>query len=165
MLAPGKPVRTAVLLPMVNDATALPHVGSGSLDGHDHSAHIDGQNAVEIFHAVFQYAALDQHAGIDHEDVEATELLHGFRHSVAQLGLIRAVRLDGDGAHAAGRHLLHQFIRLVRRGGVGQGDAGAIFRQAPRDAGTDAARATDDQCDLVFQGLQCFCHGKSSVLE
>src|SRR6478609_2755927 len=37
-----------------NNATALPHVGSGSLDGNHHSAHIDGQYAVEIFHAEFQ---------------------------------------------------------------------------------------------------------------
>jgi hypothetical protein len=38
-----------------------PHpVGSGSLDGNDDSSHIDGQHAVEIFHAVVQYAAVDQ---------------------------------------------------------------------------------------------------------
>ena len=116
-------------------------------------------------HAEFQYAAADQHAGIDHEDVEATELLQGFRHCVAQLGLIRAVRLDGDGAPAAGRNLLHQFIRLVRRGGVSQGDAGAIFRQAPHNAGTDAARATDDQRDFVFSGAAVFLSRQCSVLE
>ena len=36
-----------------DDATALPHVGSRSLDGDDDSAHIDGQHAVEVLHAVF----------------------------------------------------------------------------------------------------------------
>jgi hypothetical protein len=78
---------------------------------------------------------------------------------------IAGVRLDGDGAHAAGRNLLHQFIRLVRRGGVSQGDAGAIFRQAPHNAGTDAARANDDQRDFVFQGLRCFLSWECSFLE
>jgi len=89
--------------------------------------------------------------------MSSDELLHGFRHCVAQLGLIAAVRLDGDGAHAADRNLLHQFIRLVRRGGVSQGDAGAIFRRR-RTCGT-MPREPPTTSGFVFQGLHDFVMG------
>src|SRR5258705_6516477 len=137
MLAPGKPVRTAVLLPMVMTRPPCPMWAAAAWMATTTPRTLTARMWSRSSNAVFQDAAVDQHAGIDHEDVEATELLHGFRHGAAQLGLITAVRLDGDGAHAARRNLVHQFMRLVRRGAVGQGEAAAIFRQTPRDAVTD----------------------------
>ncbi|MNG00621.1 hypothetical protein D3C84_835630 [compost metagenome] len=67
---------------------------------------------------------------------------------------VAAVGLDGDGAAAGTFDRLHHVQRAAGRGGIGQGDGGAVPGQTFGDGGADAAGTALDECDFSFEGLQ-----------
>ncbi|MCY1548954.1 hypothetical protein D9M68_850980 [compost metagenome] len=84
-------------------------------------------------------------------------------HGAAYRLRVAGIGGDGDGLAAGRDYLADQHVGLVRRGVVGDGDAGPVGSQALGYGGADAARAAGDQGGLAVEGESGVVHDANLV--
>ncbi|MNE77847.1 hypothetical protein D3C80_1742010 [compost metagenome] len=118
--------------------------GSG-LAGNEHTAHVDGEDPVEVGQVELGHGCHRQDACVVDQDVEPTECLdrrlHGLLHS-AGIGTVGA---QGQGFAASVVDFCCQGLSGVRRADIGKGHLRPFLGQTAHDRRTDAARTALDQ--------------------
>jgi hypothetical protein len=90
-------------------------------------------------------------ASVVHHNVEPAERLHSRSHQPFEVSDLANVCVHADGLIAKRRNAFFEFVCGVRVGDIVDNDVGTLFCQFEHDGLADAAVATSNDGDFVFQ--------------